>query len=807
MYKSGKRGSAYLFVIGVISVLAVIVIFFFKNTTSRRFSTRMMTDEKKAEAVAEAAVDLTMGFIKEKMNKPEDLNFYPFFRYPCKLTKSSLGNSSGKNIPLQLAAYQEPIEMLGNTPALQPLKYIIEELGGEDNVKVEVKCQVVFAEAFASRKDGYQVVGISKKSVPAVGVSAKFLDSISSGPSDDGPLSEYHSNWLIDFKLPNQTYEDTHKIYVSGIGALLKPKVKVTRLGPYETELKVKGEISPIGKKVGPIDVMEDYIRDFLNIDPKYPLLNMESVRDMAMEGDHNKNSLNWKASNLAGEINSAYGAVPAAIKSKIDSDPYGGNPQVVEKAGILQIRAKVEYFPNGQSGKAIEKTLVANRPFKVSDVQPPAPEYSLFIANSNLLFEGGGDNPAGLNLGEAIDFLPPAPPAMAVASICVHNLPGGEYDKITGLTGTSAGPKSQVPGMVRINSRGEMAVNSYLGTKDEPYLTEFNALVNAKALPNHTVLPTFRWNDSPTGQRFHELEFPVISDLNSFDQEWKPNGFANLMNILSLCTALEGPIQFYGLCFMEYPLGFRLEAKMKQRFARMILTVKPSGTSSGKDTSKIHIKYSNERKKYGIDGMEGYSSGGEWSPDDYACMPANVYSLLQYAKKATYFYKTEDEFWADSKRFTSDGTYISDGVTYIMDSLTVPNSGEKFKVKGNGILVAKTNITVNGEVERVDDAIFTLMARIGYIHFTSECSEVQASCFSNCSPIFETTSQLAIKGNLVVNEFVRADVDFLDVFYDSAAVRITPLSVMRDVGKFEPKRYHVSVAENWSSYKFAKKD
>lgn len=805
MGSQNRNGSAYLFVIGVISVLAIIVVFFFKNTSSRRFSTRMMTDEKKAEAVAEAAVDLTMGFIKEKMNKPEDLNFYPFFRYPCKLTKASLGNDTGKNIPLQLAPYQEPIEMLGNTPALQPLKYIIDELGGEDNVTVKVDCKVIYAEAFASRRDDYQVVGVSKKSVPAAGTSAKFLDSFSSAPADDGSLGDYHSTWKIDFKLPNQTYEDSHKIYVSGIGALLKPKVTVTRLAPYDTELKVKGEISVIDKTIGPIDVMEDYIRDFLNIDSKYPLLTMEAVRDQAMQGDHNKSSLRWKASNLAGEINNSYNSIPAAIKGKIDSDPYGSNPQVVEKGGILQISAHVEYFPNGKSGKAIEKTLVANRPFKVTDVQPPAPEYSLFIANSNLLFEGGGDNPSGMNLGDAIDFLPPDPPAMAIASICVHNIPGGEYDKITGLTGTSAGAKSQVPGIVRINSRGEMAVNSYLGTKDEPDLTEFNALVNSKAMPNHTVLPTFRWNTSPSGQRYHEVEFPVISDINNYDQEWKPNGFKNLLNILSLCTALEGPIQFFGRCFVEYPLGFRLEAKMKQRFARMVLTVKPKGTSGGSDVSQIRIKYSNERKKYGIDGMEGYTSGGDWSPDDYACMPANVYSLLQYAKKATYFYRTQDEFWADSKRFDSAGVYNCEGVTYIMDSLVIPGSG--LKVRGNGILVAKTNITVNGKVERVDDAIFTLMARVGYVHFTSGCSEVQASVFSNCSPIFETTSQLAIKGNFVINEFVRADIDFLDVYFDSAAVRISPVSVMRDVGKFEPKRYHVSVAENWSSYKFAKKE
>lgn len=821
MFSRKTNGSAYLFVIGVISVLIIIVVFFFKSSSSRRFSTRMMSDEKKAEAVAESAVDLVMGFVKEKMNKPADLNFYPFFRYPCKLTQASLGTADGKNIPLEMANYDQPIEMLSNTPALSPIQYIVDELGGDDNVKVKVECRVSYAEAFAARKDGYQVVGVSKKSVPAVGVSAKFLDSTSAlgGGSDDGSLSEYNSDWKVDFKLPNMTYTDTHKIFLEGVPSLVtvkKSEVRVTRLPPYDQELKVLGElwvtvkIPIIGTKViiepsmpngsMTIDVMK-YIRDFVAIDPVYPLLTMEALRDQAQEGDHNMPGLKWQAGNLINEINNEYGGLAPAIKSKIESDPYGSNPQVVEKTGVLQIKALVEYYPNGPSGKLIEKTLVANRPFKVTDVQPPAPEYTFFVGNSNLLFEGGGDNPAGLSLGNAIDWSSDH----SVASICIHNLPGGEYEKATGLSGSSggAGAKCQVPGMVRINSRQEMFVNAYIGTTDEPDLTEFNALVNKKSMANYNVLPTFRWKDSPANKREHELEFPVIRD-ELYDDDSTPPGFKNLINVISLCTALEAPTQLFGKCFVEYPLGMRLEAPMKQRYANLVLSVKPIGRQDDPyDFSEIHLKYMNKEKKYGIDGMEGYTSISDWSPDRAECLPANVYSLLQYAKKATHFYRSEAEFWADSKRFVG-GVYICDGVTYIMGGLTI---NSLFQVKGNGILVVKENITLGANIKRIDDAVFTLMARAGYIHFTGGCAEVEASCFSNCSPMIENTSKLEIKGNLVVNEFDRDDVDFLEVFFDSAACRVTPLSIMRDVGKFDPKRYIVSVADNWSSYKFEKKE
>ncbi len=819
LLKSDRRGSAYLFVIGVISVLIVIVVFFFKSTSSRRFSTRMMSDEKRAEAVAESAVDLVMGFVKENMNKPDDLNFYPFFRYPCNLTKDSIGSTSGKNIPLNLANYEEPIEMTADTPALKPLQNIIDELGGSDNVKLKVECSVSYAEAFAAGKEGYQVVGVSEKSAEAAGLSAQFLDSMSKlDGSGDGSLSAYNSDWKVDFKFPNTTYQDEHKLYLKGVPALMKVKkseIKLTRLEPYDSELKVRGEIfvqvvgaitgitwfemAPPDKNASmTVDVMK-YIRDFVNIDESYPLLTAEALRDQAMEGDHNMPGLQWQAGNLISEIKDDYGKIPAVIKSKIPSDAYGDKPAVVEKTGILQIRAMVEYFPNGPTGKKIEKTLIANRPFKVTDFQPPAPEYSLFVANSNLPFEGNGDNPYGLALPAEINWSP----THSVASICILNLPDGEYEKVSGLTGSSggAGKKCQVPGMVRINSRNEMAVNTYIGTLDEPDLTEFNALVNKKNMPSYNVLPTYAWNDT-TISRSHEVEFPVIRETDWID-DYTPPGFKNLLNVISLCTALEAPSQFFGRCFIGFPLGMCLEAKMKQRYANLVLKVKPIGSRDDpNDFSEINIRYVNKEKKYGIQGHEGYNSSS-WSPDSYKNMPSNLFSLMQYAKKATHFYRGEGEFWADSERFVG-GVYKCDGVTYIMGDL---NINKPFEVQGKGILVAKDSIVISANVTRKDsDTVFSLIARAGYLQFAG-CSKVEAACYSNCSPLVDGTSKIEINGNLVVNEFDRATVDFLDVNYNSAACRVSPLSVMRDVGKFDPKRYIVTVSDNWSSYKFAKKD
>ncbi|MEW6712630.1 MAG: hypothetical protein AB1403_22620, partial [Candidatus Riflebacteria bacterium] len=613
-FTGGKKGSAYLIVIGAISVLTIVAIFFLRANTSKRFTTRMMSDEKKAEALAESAVDLVMGYLREKMNDPASQDYYLPFRFPCELKKDNLGDNSGKNIPLEIDPYNDPIlELEGSTSALEPLEYIITELGGPDNVKLKVSVKVPYAEAFSAKKNGYDVVGVSERSKQAKGASAQFYDSVTNltSGSSDGSLSSVNSDWKLDFKLPNHTYQQTHKVHLPEAPdwAIKRDDVVVTRMEPYDTSLFVHGDlyihVDAIVKEVKifpddengsmTIDVMEkiaEYVGAEQKADGTFELLTMESLRDQAMEGDHNSTGLTWQASELIDQIESGWSALPDPVKNLIKAEPYGSKPQVVEKTGVLSIKAEVEYWPNGPTGKKIMRTLIANKPFKVSDIQPPAPEYSFFVANSNLLFEDD-DNPLGVSLGGAINWSP----AYSVASICIHNLLDGEYETMNGLQGSTGGggAKSQVPGMVRINSRGEMKINTYLGTKEQPYLTEFNALVHQAAISNYKVLPTFKWNDSPSPSAQYEIHFPVIKET-SLSSDWPCTGVKNMLNFLSLCDALEGPSQFFGKCFMEYPLGMVVEAPLKQKYGTTIIQVKPIGKSdSPNDFSEIRIKYINK--------------------------------------------------------------------------------------------------------------------------------------------------------------------------------------------------------------------
>ena len=123
-------------------------------------------------------------------------------------------------------------------------------------------------------------------------------------------------------------------------------------------------------------------------------------------------------------------------------------------------------------------------------------------------------------------------------------------------------------------------------------------------------------------------------------------------------------------------------------------------------------------------------------------------------------------------------------------------------------MIVTKGDLTVSVDVKKKeeDNTTFSLIARGGKLEFKNGCKEVHACCFSNEGPASTSKEEVKIIGNLVTNDFKRDEIINLQVYYDSKACRVTPLSVMRDVGKYEPKRYHVTLAENWSKFAYEKK-
>ncbi|MBP7634635.1 hypothetical protein KBA41_10710 [Candidatus Ozemobacteraceae bacterium] len=820
----GRRGSAYLVVIGVVSVLLVVVIAFFKSNTSRRYLTRFASNEKKAEALAESSVELLLRYVKEQMNDKMDGNIYPFFRYPAEIN-GKMSDPGGQNSPLKLAPYAaHPMPSFDlTTPALAPITSMLTELGGTDHVTLGLKCEVVSAAAFTSKKPGYEVPGVSIKPKPTNGETAAFLDDFDDVPDDAGLVDDLIGKLEIEVNLPNFQAQDEELIKLSPSIAEDLAEDRFVRVGKsdnYILSYRVKVKVVPFVDydKSDSID-LNLKMKSFVSIGDE-PVFSLAAIRRWMMQGttDDELKSIRWEASIFRDSIQKGYDAVPGVLKGMIDKAAFGSSkpPKVVEKGGILRFTADVEYRPQGQGGPVIKRTLVADKEFKVSDIQPPAPEYSFFVANSNLLFEQDADKypNMGGDIRKGINW------CTGTAMICVHNLPEGDYKKCTGLNGPEAETPAadstcQVPGQVRINSTEEMSINTFLGTTSEPTLTEFNALAADKFASSHPpfkVIPTLQWTSRATNpDRDHEIDFPV---LRNSDLDLHRVGVISMLTILEECDALGAPTLLFGKGHFEYPLGLRVEAPLKSKYANILINVQPHGQKDDpKDISEIDITYRNKKSDFGFIGKPALDpiNPNYWNPDEWECMPPNLYSLLQYAKKATHFYENEAQFWDDTKipvedggRMAPDESFDCSGVTYIKGGLTI---SENLKVSGKGIVVVRDNIKISANVERVGNAVFSLIARRGALMVDSPCTRIEAACFSNYCPSNAAGNHLVIDGNLVTNEFLRNTFDDVEIFYNSAACRVSPLSVQRDVGKYDPERYIVSLGKRWTRFEYAKRN
>lgn len=838
-----------LMVLGTISVLLIIAFSLLSSKTERAYSTRSMSNEKKAEALAESAVDLTMAYIRKIANKHafdgDSSAIYHLFRTPLKLSLNKLATNDGRNVPYKLDDLA-PTPVVGTEfPPLAPLSYMVDELGGATNVKLEVMCSIVQAEGFAAHKGvsgDYDITGITEQSVAAKGVSASFLDSIDDGADSDGSLtgsSWAPSDWELDINLPSLSTTDTKKFDVDSWLGDVEVTLKLSKLS--KTKIKIEAEALGIGVYEKTIEC-NDYVEDFL---PGIVPLNMHGARKKFMPGSDSAMNNSYQANKFSTLAKDAFNKVKGSIDAaKLDSNSFDSEPRIVEKGGIFQIEAKVEYFPNGPTGKKIDRHLIAQTPFKVSDVQPIAPEYSFFVANSPLIKEnspraGADGNAIDLNVADPPGPGPAPIPSAPVGYFTVHNLPSvvvgsdreASFKHITGFT-SNTDDKALIPGMIRINASGKMKLHSFIGTFAEPELTEFNSVFSPFSATNPNLSkfqtkPSFQWYGDAM-VRMHEVEFPVLFDDETKYTPVPEKGCTGIMKIyeeggLSLMMV---PTLLYGHGHFEYPLGIRPEGPIDMVYGRIKVQAEPkakvSFATSVEDKTEVFIDYNNFSEyssdagggpaKYGMQQYPAYDSDGEWNPgSNYKLMPANCYSILQYSKKATRFYANEGEFKADLNVKVADGGLKNtddsidiNGVIYIKGSLTLSNP---MKVKGKGLIVAKTDITLNNNITRADDnTVFGLIARGGQLNFAAGCSNVEAACFSNDFPLSTSPAEVIINGNLVSNGFDRRKIIDLKVFYNSRACSVNPLATMRDVGKYAPERYFVSFADNWSRFSYAKK-
>ena len=360
-------------------------------------------------------------------------------------------------------------------------------------------------------------------------------------------------------------------------------------------------------------------INTFHNFFPDIPQKTLPGLKDAFTLGDLNYDFSDYAKNEIAGKydsLNEGYRLCLNNFDLKSSTD-FGADTYYLEKGGILRITTTVTYTKNNNKK---EKTLVAEIPFKTSDVQPIAPEYTFFVSNSKLVDPDddtvivSGDPGTTGSLGDPIEFnlLDGSEKAFYVqgapipdGSFIIHNVPARmdatadasiiknkiDYEAIS--------DGKHIPGMVRINSQypgtknsGVTQIRSFFGLVAQPELTEFNKFftpfdkITSETKNNKfNSLVSFCWqedddNDSTTAQRYHDLELPVIFEDDKTGKELFGKGVKNIISFLKSSSfgIVSVPTLLYGTCHMEYPLGIMVEGPVDTVFSRTRIYVKPTG-------------------------------------------------------------------------------------------------------------------------------------------------------------------------------------------------------------------------------------
>lgn len=116
-----KQGSAIITVIGVTVVLAILALAFIGSRSEKAGISKMLSDEKKCESIAESVSDLVLSYLKKNANKHENTTnnkLYYLLRAPLKFKSASASN--GENIKLDVSNVK-PLDNLDDYVVIPPL--------------------------------------------------------------------------------------------------------------------------------------------------------------------------------------------------------------------------------------------------------------------------------------------------------------------------------------------------------------------------------------------------------------------------------------------------------------------------------------------------------------------------------------------------------------------------------------------------------------------------------------------------------------------------------------------------------------
>ena len=842
--KLRKKGSAYLIALGVIGALTITGIMLSKMTTAGRWNTVLTSNEKRAEECAESATNLTFKVIKENMNDHNVFwklfsknarealwNWFMYFRLPAPVADAYMDpldfeGAQGQGVDVQLDLFNnalfKPLYEIGityvydsrspeNESPLAPMRSMCESMGGD----VRVTCTGRIKKAFGilSEGKGYKVGGVDVPLRKVSGFLGKLFDNIkitnsdvnkaintknNTDPTSDNANDEKPSIDLIDF-LPDDPLLGKGTFDVS----------KWTYI--------VYGVPVPIGPILQPIlDAIVEKICKGLDL----------TIQGLARKVFGDKLQFGIDFDKINEKIEEAINkCLPSELRAFTGMLKWG---ITMEKQGVLEVETVVEYFPNGPTGKKIMKKLLAHREFRVADIQPIAPDYTFFVANSRLLYENEEvENPDNWEGDDQIDWND------GTGDIVIHNLPSFKavmnflknlftFD-LKGLCN-----ETQLLGLVRINGTKKMAIKLTMFPKFD-FSFDF---VRKIELPS--LLLKHKKGETSCGGS-HSDKHKVIPGIKSvtyafWDEgkpcDWgyfgggKPGGIG--------CYWIPVPPRFartllMGNFHVEFPMSLRVEGYLTKIYSHIkLLLVKiyipPFPFFAGLDIPIPWFWAWAHEEPYGFCRYPAFDPEKEdeaakaYDPNNENNLPANVYSPAQYLKKASYYYNTSYDFQKDienrSIEYNGKKTFICDGVTFVNDNLWLSD----MHVMGRGIIVSAANIHINGNITREDydkngiPTVFSIVARNGSILTGFSKREVAACIFADKGLEIPIGGGLKVHGNLCLNKVDRkAIAGSLDVYYESNHCRSSLLSMIRAISKYEPTRYHVTLSSKLSAFQFVK--
>ena len=842
--------------IGVLGVLIIIGGTVSRLTTTGRWNTVLTSNDKRAEECAEAATNLMFKVVKDKMNDdsvfynnlpwpPDPLELmgseFMYFRLPAFVTSAHLDGLSGfqsEGMDVQLDIFNnallKPIYEKGityrynsetdNSGPLSPLGDMFKSYGG----KVSVKCTAKIKQAFGILSDNpkYKTAGVEIPVRGATGFLSKIIDKIMpeglsakcseylgsdkfGGQDSVKDESDDFSISLIDF-IPDHpnflSYIKFPDIWVA-FASYGVPVFNLAWVGQPLLDKVLKAVEKSTGIEFNPRGIVKKLIP--------------EEKLSISLPFGSIKNKLKEAVMKCLPEYLSAFaGNVNFGI--------------TVEKKGFLEVETALEFYPHASDeSHVIRKKLVVQREFRVADIQPIAPDYTFFVANSALPYEAENvENPDKWEGDDCIDWND------GLGDLVLQNFPDFEdiKDCLDALIHSIGDFKRLVrnvrlPGQVRINGTKKMLVKIGMLPSFSDFKVENLKKIEVMALVlphNDSSKPACVDKDHSKHNivpGFHSIQvIPNFwSNEKAFDWGYMAGGSPGGMGTYWVPFPPKfGRACFFGYFHISLPFSFRVEGYLKKVYSHLkihliTIIIPPILTFPGITIPIPWLWANSYEEPYGFCKWPAYDDESKaattWDPKEPANLPANLYSTAQYLKKASYYYNSSSDFINDiDNRSIMDGNdkiFICDGVTFVNDStLALP----AMKVRGRGMIVCAGNVRIDGNIERVEEygdgtpSIFSIVARNGSIQCGYSTKRVDACLYGDRGIQSSPGCKLDIYGNLCINRCKRSDIggDVI-VHYKSRHTRSSLLSMIRPIAKYDPTRYHVTLSSKLAKFEFVK--